>query len=103
MSEICSTCGLPKELCVCETIAKENQKIKVYTIKKKFGKKYTVIEGIDNKDIDLKDITKKLKGKFACGGTFKENKIELQGNHIGNIRTTMVKLGFTPETIEIKK
>jgi translation initiation factor 1 len=103
MSEICSTCGLPKELCVCETIAKESQKIKVYNIKKKFGKIYTVIAGIDNKDIDLKDVTKKLKNKFACGGTFKENKIELQGNHIGNIRSVMVKLGFTPETIEIKR
>jgi translation initiation factor 1 len=43
MSEICTTCGLPKELCVCETIAKEAQKIVVTTTKKKFGKVYTVI------------------------------------------------------------
>ena len=102
MSEICSTCGLPKELCVCETIAKESQKIKVYTMKRKFGKMYTLVEGIDTKDIDLKDITKKLKGQLACGGTFKDGKIELQGNHIVNIRDAMVKLGFAPETIEIR-
>ncbi len=102
MSEICSTCGLPKELCVCEAIAKESQKIKVYTIKRKFGKLYTVIEGINTKDIDIKEITKKLKSQFACGGTYKEGKIELQGKHTSNFRDAMVKLGFAPETIEIK-
>ena len=46
MSEICTVCGLPKELCVCETIAKESQKIIVKIEKKKFGKKYTIITGI---------------------------------------------------------
>ncbi len=103
MSEICSTCGLPKELCVCETIAKESQKIRVYIAKRKFGKKYTIVEGIDTKDIDLKEITKKLKNQMACGGTFKEDKIELQGNHTAHIRDALVKLGFAPETIEISK
>jgi translation initiation factor 1 len=103
MSEICSTCGLPKELCVCETIAKESQKIKVYTVRKKFGKLYTGIEGISTKDIDLKEITKKLKSQLACGGTFKDGKIELQGNHMANIREALVKLGFAPETIEVRR
>ena len=103
MSEICSTCGLPKELCVCETIAKESQKIQVYTIKRKFGKMYTIIEGISNKDIDIKEITKKLKSQLACGGTFKDERIELQGNHKNNIRETLVKLGFAPETVEIRR
>ena len=64
MAEICPKCGLPKELCVCETIAKEQQKIKVYTIKKKFGKTYTVIEGIDEKEINLKETSKKLTRVF---------------------------------------
>jgi len=102
MSEICSTCGLPKELCVCETIAKENQKIKVTTTKRKFGKTYTIIEGIDDKDIDIKDLTKKLKGKFACGGTSKGTTIELQGNHKDKIIDALVSVGFAAETIEIK-
>lgn len=102
MSEICSVCGLPEELCVCETIAKERQKILVYLEAKKFGRKYTIIDGIDSKDISLKELTKKLKSKFACGGTSKDGKIELQGDHKSNVRTFLVETGFPPETIELK-
>ena len=43
MSEICQICGLVKELCVCETIAKESQKILVYIERKKFNKNYTIV------------------------------------------------------------
>ncbi len=102
MSEICTTCGLPKELCVCETIAKEGLKITVRMIKKKFGKKYTTIEGISDKDIDMKMLTKKLKEKFACGGTYKDGIIELQGDHKQKAKDVLITQGFAPETIEIK-
>ena len=108
MSEVCTQCGLPKELCVCETIAKESQTIRVYIIKKKFGKKYTVIEGLQDKQINLKELTKKLKTTFACGGSGKEGHIELQGDYINTHRDNvkfkgvLVGLGFDPTTIEIK-
>lgn len=100
MSEICTTCGLPKELCVCESIAKETQKIKVYQEKKKFNKVYTIIEGIDEKEIDLKEIAKKLKTKLACGGTVKNGRIELQGDHKQRVRDFLIQIGFSQETIE---
>jgi len=99
---VCNTCGLPKELCVCENIAKESQEIKIYTIKKKFGKKNTVVEGIDTKQIDLKDLAKKLKNMLACGGTSKEGKIELQGEHRQKVKEELVKLGFPQEPIHVK-
>ncbi len=102
MSEICTVCGLPKELCACETIAKESQKIIVKVEKKKFGKVYTVITGIDNKEINMKDLAKKLKTEFACGGTIKENKIELQGDHKKKTKDFLVKMGFATESIEVK-
>jgi translation initiation factor 1 len=102
MSEVCTTCGLPKELCVCEIIAKESQKITAGIVKKKFGKKYTVIKGINENEIDLKDLAKKLKSKFACGGTAKKGVIELQGNHLKEVKGELVKLGFAPDTIAVK-
>jgi translation initiation factor 1 len=102
MSEICRKCGLPKELCVCETIAKESQKIVVKSIQKKFGKKYTVIEGIDGKEIDLRELMKKLKNQLACGGTVKNGAIELQGDHKVNVRRALIQTGFAPETIEVR-
>lgn len=103
MSEICSICGLPKELCVCETIAKESQKIRIYMERRKFRKNYTIIEGINEKEIDLKDLTKKMKSKFACGGTVKEGKVELQGNHTHSVKKFLINMGFPPKTIESKK
>ncbi len=102
MSEICPKCGLVKELCVCETIAKESQKITISIEKKKFNKPYTVIEGIDDKEIDMKELAKKLKSKLACGGTSKEGKIELQGEHKQKVKEILLDSGFSPDTIVVK-
>ncbi len=99
MSDICPKCGLPQELCVCESIAKESQKIEVLKEKRKFGKVYTVITGIDEKEIDIKSLLKKLKSKFACGGTAKGGNIELQGNHANRVKEVLVECGFAPESI----
>jgi translation initiation factor 1 len=103
MSEICNTCGLPKELCVCETIAKESQKIVVRLVKKKFGKMSTMITGLNESEIDLRDLAKKLKNKFACGGTAKDGYVELQGDHLKAMKAELVKLGFSPDSIELKR
>ena len=101
MSDICPKCGLPKELCVCETIAKEEQRIKVRTIKRTFGKQITLIEGINQKEINLTDLAKKLKSKFACGGTVKDGNIELQGDHKDKVKQELIKLGFAESSIEV--
>lgn len=102
MGEICSTCGLPKELCVCETIAKESQEIRISLENKKFGKIYTVVSGIDGKEINIDELTKKLKSKLACGGTAKNGKIELQGSHVQKTKEVLLEMGFSPETIVVK-
>lgn len=99
---VCPTCGLPKDLCVCESIAKETQKITIQTENKKFGKPYTIIIGIDAKEIDLDQLSKKLKAKLACGGTAKDGRIELQGNHSQKVKELLIEAGFAPETIIVK-
>ena len=103
MNEICPVCGLPKELCVCETIAKEQQKIQIRTDRKRFGKIVTIIEGIDEKQIDAKKLAKTLKQKLACGGTFKNGTITLQGGHVESVKKIMVNMGYSPDLIEVRK
>lgn len=99
MSQICPKCGLTKDICVCETIALESQVVKIKTVKRRFGKLTTLIEGIDGKSVNLKEISKKLKEKFACGGTVKDGVIELQGNHIMQAKQELVKMGFDEKSI----
>ena len=102
MNGVCTKCGLPQELCVCEIIAKESQHIKVYTVKRRFGKIYTLIEGFDSREINLRSVTKKLKAVLACGGTLKDGVIELQGDHRKNAVKQLTSLGFSEGTIEVK-
>ncbi|MEM2954586.1 MAG: stress response translation initiation inhibitor YciH [Candidatus Nanoarchaeia archaeon] len=105
MSEMCPTCGLPKELCVCESIAKEQQKIIVKIKEGKYKNMWiTTIEGIDVNKAELKNIAKQLKKALACGGNFKDNGIiELQGDHSKKIKNVLEKLGFKPENIEVQE
>ncbi|BCS90863.1 MAG: protein translation factor SUI1 [Candidatus Micrarchaeota archaeon] len=102
MSEICPRCGLPKELCVCDTLAKETEnRIKVYTKIVKFNKKVTVIEGIPPSE--LESTAKSIKKLLACGGTYREDKatIELQGDHKSKIPDILSKLGYQKSNIEV--
>lgn len=100
MPEIDPITGLPKELGIWENIAKESQKIKVKLVKKKFGKKYTAIEGVNEHEVDIKELAKKLKSRFACGGTAKDGVIELQGDHTKDMRKELIKQGFSPDSVE---
>ena len=97
--EICPNCGLPKQACVCEQIVKSSQKIKVSTDKKRYGKVVTVVTGFDT-GIDIKNIAKALKNELACGGTYKNGEIELQGDHKEKVKEILVKLGFDKESID---
>ncbi len=97
--EIDPKTGLPVEAIEWEDLAKSSQKIRVTTDKKRYGKIVTLVSGFD-KGIDMKKTAKALKNELACGGTFKENTIELQGDHTKKIKQALVKLGFDEDSIE---
>ncbi|HUT27204.1 MAG TPA: stress response translation initiation inhibitor YciH [Methanomassiliicoccales archaeon] len=97
MADICSVCGLPKELCMCEEIAREQQSVRIFTDSRRYGKKVTVVDGIDATDIDMDDLARTLKNKCAAGGTAKEGKIELQGDHKKKVQQVLEEMGFKTE------
>ena len=97
MSEICPKCGLPKEICACEEIAREQQRITIAVDKRRYGKMMTVIDGINLHDLDIDALVRNLKSKCACGGTIKDGKIELQGDHRIKVKETLEKMGFIIE------
>jgi|SRR3989344_222465 len=90
--------GLPTESDVFEEIAKGEQNIKVHLDKRRYGKIITLVSGL-SKHLDVKGIAKSLKEKLACGGTIKDGVIELQGNHLKQVKPILVKLGFPEDSI----
>jgi translation initiation factor 1 len=90
---------LPRDLCVCDLLDKEETKrIKVYTEKAKFNKLVTIVAGLEKKQI--KDTLKELKRKLACGGSIKSDQIILQGNHLRRVPEILVAMGFRKEALE---
>ena len=97
MSKICPVCGLPEEVCICEEIAREQQLIRIFSDKRRYGKIVTVVEGIDAGDIDMDELARKLKTKCASGGTVKDGRIELQGEHKKKVKLALEEMGFEVE------
>ncbi|KON30745.1 translation initiation factor Sui1 [miscellaneous Crenarchaeota group-15 archaeon DG-45] len=102
MAEICPVCGLPQELCVCEEMSKEQQRIRIRLETRKWGKHLTVIDGIDPKEMKLSKLAATLKSKCACGGTAKNDQILLQGDHRDVVREVLISLGFPSGNIEVQ-
>lgn len=102
MAEVCTTCGLPKDLCVCEELEKEETRIVVRLEMRRFRKPTTMVEGLNPKRTDLEKIARELKSKLACGGTAKDGYILLQGDHRDDVRERLVGMGFTEGSIEVQ-
>ena len=101
MAVICTTCGLPEDLCACGDLDKDSNHIIIRLETRRFKKKGTMIEGLDPKINNLESVARDLKNKYACGGTAKEGYVFLQGDHRDTIKDTLVKLGFSEDMIEL--
>ncbi len=97
--EIDPRTGLPVDAIAWQDLAKSEQKIKVSTEKRRYGKVTTLVSGFD-KSIDVKATAKALKEKLACGGTVKDGIIELQGDHKRQVKPILIKLGFSEDSVE---
>ena len=103
MPEICPTCGLPQDICVCSEISKEQQRIKVRLETRKFGRAVTIVDGIDPKETDMGRLAQKMKTFCACGGTAKNDQIILQGDHRERIADYLTaQMGYPKDNIEVQ-
>ena len=99
MSEICTVCGLPKDVCVCEEENRKQQHLRVYTERRRYGKWMTVVKGFSGlSKEELEKLEKTLKTHCAAGGAVKEGGgemwLEIQGSQKRKIEKELEKLGF---------
>jgi translation initiation factor 1 len=71
------------------------QNIRIQATKKgRKGKTVTEITGFQTSEDNLKDLLKKLKAVCGCGGTLKDNILEIQGDHCQKILPMLLNLGY---------
>ncbi|MGC1515043.1 MAG: translation initiation factor [Maribacter sp.] len=66
---------------------------------KRKGKPITIIEGYTGADEDFKKLAKELKTKLSVGGSFKNNKIIVQGDFRDRIMAILKEKGFTVKRV----
>lgn len=99
INKICPTCHLPKSICTCGARSKESQHIKIAIQRKKFKKFVTTVSGFITIE-EGKEIEKFLKKKLACGGTLKNNVVEIQGSQKDKVKQLLVEKGYLQEFID---
>ncbi|TLP81420.1 translation initiation factor [Maribacter sp. ACAM166] len=66
---------------------------------KRKGKPITILEGYTGATEDFKKLAKELKTKLSVGGSFKDNKIIIQGDYRGKIMTILKDKGFSVKRV----
>ncbi len=61
---------------------------------KRKGKPITILEGYTGADDDFKKLAKELKTKLSVGGSFKDDRIIIQGDYRDKIMTILMEKGF---------
>ncbi len=71
------------------------QNLRVQSTRKgRKGKTVTIIEGFQSTSETLTTLLKQLKSHCGSGGTFKDNTLEIQGDHKEKICQFLQKLGY---------
>ncbi|WP_439152392.1 translation initiation factor [Winogradskyella sp.] len=66
---------------------------------KRKGKPITILEGYNGATEDFKKLAKTLKTKLSVGGSFKDDKIIIQGDYRDKIMDILKNMGFTVKRV----
>jgi len=66
---------------------------------KRKGKPITILEGYTGATEDFKALAKELKTKLSVGGSFKDDKIIIQGDYRDKIMTMLKEKGFNVKRV----
>ena len=66
---------------------------------KRKGKPITILEGYTGAQEDFKKLAKELKTKLSVGGSFKDDKIIIQGDYRDKIMTMLKERGFNVKRV----
>jgi translation initiation factor 1 len=92
---LCPKCDKPVDQCICSQdnigVADRNTIYLSRERKKRRGKTVTIISNLNN---DLKNLQRELQQHCGAGGTFKNDKIEIQGDHRKKIQLFLEQKGF---------
>lgn len=78
-----------------EVAAGDRVRLRLHLETRRYRKPVTVIEGLEDAH-GPHEILRRLKQGLATGGTWKEGRIELQGDHRARLREILRGLGFDP-------
>ncbi|MGQ0797913.1 MAG: stress response translation initiation inhibitor YciH [Methanobacteriota archaeon] len=91
---ICPTCGLPKEICVCEDLGRETTVLSVGLDTRRYGKAVTVVRGLEGSPDEAEKLARDLKKSLATGGSGKDGVIVLQGDRRKDVLRILQERGY---------
>ncbi len=94
--------GLPLELFSWEEVEKELTPVRIRSERRR-GRDVTIIENLPFSKENMKSFLKEMKKVLACGGTYKDGYVLLQGDHRYKVaRLLKERWGIPEDQIEIE-
>jgi translation initiation factor 1 len=96
---MCPTCRQPVGACLCKAAAAKpagdgNVRVSRET-KGRAGKGVTLVKGLPLDAAALAALGKQLRTACGCGGTAKDSKLEIQGDHVERVMELLRAQGFS--------